>query len=126
MGKSASIHGTQARFIQGNGIEYPLYRSARRLNAVGVFHSLRARGVSPIFLKAATTAIDLVRPFYPATFPSFPHIYHKVSDNPRETTRPESAVFEVGPAFTCDSHFTSATFNIEVPDNEIIQSTEGC
>jgi len=35
VGKSASIHSTQARFIQRNGIEYPLYRSFR-LNVVGI------------------------------------------------------------------------------------------
>lgn len=29
VGKSASIHSTQARFIQRNDIEYPLYRSPR-------------------------------------------------------------------------------------------------
>jgi len=119
VGKSATIHSTQARFIQRNSIEYPLYRSPR-LNAVGVFHSLRVHGVSPIFLKVATT-IDSERPLYPATFPSFLHIYHKVPNNPKKTT--PLAVFEVGLAFTCVSHFTSATFNVEISNNKIVQST---
>lgn len=71
-----------------------LYRSLR-LSATEYSILWRVRGVSSIFLKATTTAID-VRSFYPATFPSLSHIYHKVSPgSPKKTTRLKSAVPEV-------------------------------
>lgn len=82
------------------------------LSVAGVFYSLRTDRVSSIFLKTLAITIDPVHSFYAATFPSFLHIHHKVSDNSKETTRLESAVFEGGLACTsCISYLLFSILN---------------